>query len=58
MIGDNPEGDIEGAHRKGWESILVRSGVFKDDTSHKATYIVNDFKDAINLICDIEGVDL
>ena len=28
MIGDNPEGDIEGANRMGWESILVRTGVF------------------------------
>jgi ribonucleotide monophosphatase NagD (HAD superfamily) len=29
MIGDNPEGDIEGANRKGWESILVRTGIFE-----------------------------
>lgn len=28
MIGDNPEGDIEGANRKGWNSILVRTGLF------------------------------
>lgn len=29
MIGDNPESDIEGARRKGWESILVKTGIFK-----------------------------
>lgn len=28
MIGDNPHGDIQGANNKGWESILVRTGVF------------------------------
>jgi ribonucleotide monophosphatase NagD (HAD superfamily) len=29
MIGDNPEGDIEGANRKGWNSILVRTGLYQ-----------------------------
>jgi ribonucleotide monophosphatase NagD (HAD superfamily) len=34
MIGDNPEGDIEGANRKGWVSILVRTGLFQGDGNH------------------------
>jgi ribonucleotide monophosphatase NagD (HAD superfamily) len=29
MIGDNPAGDIRGANQMGWESILVRTGVYK-----------------------------
>jgi ribonucleotide monophosphatase NagD (HAD superfamily) len=28
MIGDNPLSDIEGASRKGWTSILVKTGIF------------------------------
>ena len=28
MVGDNPASDILGAQRAGWESILVRTGVF------------------------------
>ena len=31
MIGDNPEGDIEGANRQGWNSILVKSGIYKEE---------------------------
>ncbi len=31
MIGDNPYSDIIGANKFGWESILVRTGVFKDE---------------------------
>lgn len=30
MIGDNMDGDIEGANRKGWNSILVKSGIYKE----------------------------
>ncbi|CUM64533.1 uncharacterized protein PRCAT00002139001 [Priceomyces carsonii] len=31
MVGDNPASDIKGANDHGWESLLVRTGVFKDD---------------------------
>lgn len=31
MVGDNPASDIQGANQNGWESILLRTGVFKDD---------------------------
>lgn len=30
MVGDNPELDIRGAVDNGWDSILVRTGVYKD----------------------------
>lgn len=39
MVGDNPESDIAGANACGWNSILLRTGVFKDEdweiTVHK-----------------------
>ncbi|PVH16657.1 TIGR01456 family HAD hydrolase [Candidozyma duobushaemuli] len=31
MVGDNPESDIAGANACGWRSVLLRTGVFKDD---------------------------
>lgn len=30
MVGDNPESDIRGANLNGWESVLLRTGVYKD----------------------------
>lgn len=30
MVGDNPESDILGANNYGWESMLLRTGVYKD----------------------------
>lgn len=30
MVGDNPESDIKGANDHGWESLLVRTGVYAD----------------------------
>lgn len=50
MIGDNPNSDIAGANAKGWTSILVKTGVFKEDDpensvngndkKHPATHVV------------------
>ena len=31
MVGDNPESDIKGANDNGWQSILLRTGVFQDE---------------------------
>uniref|UniRef100_A0A060T6T5 ARAD1B14696p n=1 Tax=Blastobotrys adeninivorans TaxID=409370 RepID=A0A060T6T5_BLAAD len=31
MVGDNPASDIKGANDYGWKSILVRTGVYKDE---------------------------
>lgn len=43
MVGDNPASDIAGANGFGWESILVRTGVFRgkdeNDAAHKPTII-------------------
>lgn len=44
MVGDNPESDIAGANGFGWESILVRTGVFRgkvEDSPHQPTIVVN-----------------
>ena len=63
MIGDNPESDIAGAIRKGWTSILVKTGVFDpnaatsingNDRKFPATYVVEDFPEAIDLIFRLE----
>jgi len=61
MIGDNPEGDIEGANRKGWTSILVRTGLFTgpgNDTNHPASHVVEDMEEAVRLICRLESLKL
>lgn len=43
MVGDNPASDIAGANGYGWESILVRTGVFRgkdeSEAAHKPTTI-------------------
>lgn len=31
MVGDNPASDIKGANDNGWESILVRTGVYDNE---------------------------
>lgn len=36
MVGDNPASDIAGAVDYGWESILVRTGVYNDGTEPSA----------------------
>lgn len=44
MVGDNPESDIRGANLHGWDSILVRTGVYKDaggEPKYKPTVIVD-----------------
>ena len=60
MIGDNPDGDIEGANRKGWESILVRTGIFESKEAnhlkYPAKYVVDDMEAAVRLICEKENL--
>lgn len=36
MVGDNPQSDIRGANDFGWESILVKTGVWDEDINHDA----------------------
>ena len=66
MIGDNPESDIAGAIKKGWTSILVKTGVFDpdaktsvngNDSKFPATYVVEDFAEAIDLIFRLEALE-
>lgn len=51
MVGDNPASDILGANRFGWKSLLVRTGVFKDDDLidivSKPTKILNNVEEAV-----------
>jgi len=63
MIGDNPKSDIEGANKKGWTSILVKTGVFVvdaessvngNDRENPASYVVEDMKAAVELIFELE----
>lgn len=65
MIGDNPASDIAGGNGKGWKTILVETGVFKreaetslkgNDRANPANYVVKDFKAAIELIYEHEGL--
>lgn len=42
-------------HTVEWVSILVRTGVFKDDEAHPAKYVVDDVKAALQLIMELEG---
>jgi HAD superfamily hydrolase (TIGR01456 family) len=59
MIGDNPEGDIRGANQMNWTSILVKTGVHKEEgnsTLYPATHVVNDFYDAVKLILEKENI--
>lgn len=61
FIGDNPASDIQGANNApGWTSILVRTGVWNDgenDKENPGKYVVNNFKEAIQLICKLENID-
>ena len=54
MIGDNPTGDIYGANLMGWESVLVKTGVFKSGDQikeeHKPKHLVETMHDALELI--------
>ena len=48
MVGDNPESDIAGANAFGWESLLVKTGVYKDGVpAHKPTRIVENVEEGV-----------
>ncbi|KAI1300850.1 hypothetical protein EDD11_005940 [Mortierella claussenii] len=58
-IGDNPYADIAGANGYGWQSVLVRTGVFKPEGNenhhtHPATAVVDDVEDAVRWIISKE----
>ena len=62
MLGDNPDTDILGGNKGGMETVLVKTGVYNDSNKEqfggedsKAKFIVEDFKEAIDLIAEKEG---
>lgn len=58
MVGDNPESDIRGANLHGWDSILVRTGVYKDDhgePKYKPTTIVDNVLAGVQWAIDREA---
>ncbi|KAK7057445.1 HAD-like domain-containing protein [Favolaschia claudopus] len=49
MVGDNPESDIAGANAAGWDSILVKTGVFSGgNPTHIPTCIAEDVEEAVD----------
>ena len=66
MIGDNPASDIAGGNAKGWSTILVKTGVFDpkadsstsdgNDKKYPATYVAEDFEEALNWIYSKENL--
>jgi len=62
MIGDNPKSDVRGGNNVGWTTILVKTGVFQqtevalNDPEDPAKYVVENFNEAIQLICELEGI--
>jgi HAD superfamily hydrolase (TIGR01456 family) len=62
MIGDNPKTDIRGGNAAGWITILVKTGIFhqteefSNDPDDPAKYVVEDFAEALKLICKLEGI--
>ncbi|RKP13640.1 HAD-like domain-containing protein [Piptocephalis cylindrospora] len=51
-VGDNPNSDIAGAKAFGWESYLVRTGIFKgppgeNDPNHPADHVVEHVDEAV-----------
>ncbi|KAF9101014.1 hypothetical protein BGX27_000131 [Mortierella sp. AM989] len=58
-IGDNPYADIAGANAYGWQSVLVRTGVFTPNGEenhhiHPATAVVDHVEDAVRWIISKE----
>ncbi|KAF9094740.1 hypothetical protein BGX23_001663 [Mortierella sp. AD031] len=58
-IGDNPYADIAGANGYGWNSLLVKTGVFQPEGdenhhTHPATAVVDDVEDAVRWIISRE----
>ncbi|KAJ1551230.1 hypothetical protein HK096_002349 [Nowakowskiella sp. JEL0078] len=58
-IGDNPASDIAGANAYGWDSFLVKTGVWNPEQhgrEHGATHVVKDVEEAVEKILKQEGV--
>lgn len=60
MVGDNPASDIKGANDNGWESLLLRTGVFKDEdwdvaAAHPTGGVFNNVYDSVRDTLKING---
>lgn len=48
MVGDNPESDIAGANGHDWNSILVKTGVYRQgEPAHVPTRIAADVEEGV-----------
>lgn len=62
MVGDNPYSDIRGANGYGWESILVKTGVYRHGegdelkAEFKPKIMVEDVGEAVERIMDKHGI--
>ena len=63
MVGDSLESDIKGGNMNGFDTILVKSGLYSDKENHKLDdsltkpkYIVEDAFEAVNHICEIHNL--
>ncbi|KAF9915657.1 hypothetical protein BX616_005646 [Lobosporangium transversale] len=59
VVGDNPSSDIAGANAYGWNSVLVKTGIFKPKNNenhhiHPATVVVDHVEDAVRWIIEKE----
>ncbi|KAF9361711.1 hypothetical protein BGX26_000066 [Mortierella sp. AD094] len=62
-IGDNPYSDIAGANAHGWDSVLVKTGVYRpkgleNHAVHPATTVVDHVEDAVRWIIAKEKMKL
>lgn len=49
MVGDNPDSDIQGANNFGWQSALVKTGVYNHGIpKHEPSVIVDDVLKAVD----------
>ncbi|KAM0790691.1 hypothetical protein ACM66B_004549 [Microbotryomycetes sp. NB124-2] len=59
MVGDNPASDIAGANGFGWQSVLVRTGVFRgqrsDEAEHRPTKVAEDVLEGVEWALEREG---
>ncbi|KAJ7350323.1 HAD hydrolase [Mycena albidolilacea] len=55
MVGDNPESDIAGANGAGWQSVLVKTGVYTGgQPTHQPTHYAQDVEEAVRWAIDRE----
>ncbi|KAI5966284.1 uncharacterized protein KGF55_000593 [Candida pseudojiufengensis] len=63
MVGDNPESDIKGANDHGWESILLRTGVFQDEDydsiiAKPTVGVFDNVEDAVKYVLNKNGIKI